>query len=114
MWLFQANKSTLEQKLMTLTTTILPLQQTKIILSQCDAHDRTAPIKTNLNKNRFKLFFRGLPQKVAAYQRTAQTGAVSDSNITVSRKRLIIYFCNNHTILSILTIMTILTIQTPF
>ena len=37
----------------------------------------------------------GVPQKVAAYQRTVQTGAVSDSNITVSRKKLIIYFCNN-------------------
>ena len=69
--------------------------------------------KSVLLKISFKFFLGGLPQKVGSYQWTVQTGAVSVLNMTVSRKKLIIYFCNNHTILSNLTIMTILTIQTP-
>ena len=66
MWLFQADKGTLDQKLMTLATTIILLQQMEILPSQLDTHDRTKPKKTLklfLKKIYLYNFFRGLSQK---------------------------------------------------
>ena len=47
----------------------------------------TAPIETKLIRQKDIGFFE-LPQKVAAKQWTVKTGAVSDSNMIVSRNKL--------------------------